>query len=272
MLRSGRFTVGRKVLRRRRASLIWWVLGMVGMVGLLAVAYPTVRDNSELDRTFADLPPGVLAILGLGEGDLLTSPVGYLNSQFFANVLPVMLLIFAVGVAAWSVSGDEAAGTLELLLANPVGRVRVALERVVAMVVLLAGLTLVCAATLAVLAPSTGLDDGLPAARMLAATVACALLALAFAAMAFAVGAATGSRPLALGVASAGAAGGYLVEGLSQQVPALRPLRVVNPWHWLLDGDVLNQGLGWDAWGPPVIATVALVAAGTAGFARRDLR
>jgi hypothetical protein len=46
----------RQAVRRRRTSLLWWSLGLVGVVGLLAVAYPTVRDNRELDRTFAGLP------------------------------------------------------------------------------------------------------------------------------------------------------------------------------------------------------------------------
>lgn len=101
----------RQAVRRRRTSLLWWSLGLAGVVGLLAVAYPTVRDNHELDKTFAGLPPGVQGLLGLGGQITLTSPVGYLNSQFFANLLPVMLLVFAVGVAPWAISGDEAAGT-----------------------------------------------------------------------------------------------------------------------------------------------------------------
>jgi hypothetical protein len=33
-----------------------------------------------------------------------------------------MLLFFTAGLAAWSVAGDETAGGLELLPANPVGR------------------------------------------------------------------------------------------------------------------------------------------------------
>ena len=166
-----------QAVRRRRTSLLWWSLGLVGVVALLAVAYPTVRDNAELDRTFAGLPPEVQGLLGLGGQATLTSPVGYLNSQFFANLLPVMLLVFAVGVAAWAISGDEAAGTLELLLANPVGRGRVAAERAGALVVLVAALAAVCGAALIAMSPAAGLEKGVPAGRLLAATLACALLA-----------------------------------------------------------------------------------------------
>jgi ABC-2 type transport system permease protein len=265
-------TIVSHALRRRRASLLWWSIGLVGLAALLAVAYPTVRGNAELDRTFANLPPGVEALLGLGNGNLLTSPAGYLDSQFFANILPVTLLIFAVGMAGWSVAGDEAAGTFELLVTNPISRVRVALARLGALVILLAALTAITAATLVALAPATGLSKGLPTERLVAATVAAALLALVFAGVAFALGAATGNRPAALATASALAVTGYIIEGLAHQVPALQPLRVGNPWHWLLSTDPLRHGLTWQAWALPIAVTLLLVAASLPRLARRDLR
>jgi ABC-2 type transport system permease protein len=258
-------------LWRRRTSLLWWALGLVAVTGLLAVAYPTVRDNAELDKTFAGLPPSVQALLGLGGGLTLTSPAGYLNSQFFANLLPVMLLVFAVGAAGWTVAGDETAGTLELLLANPVSRARVAAARAGALALLVAALTATCALALAAMAPAAGLDQGLPALRLIQATVASGALALVFAAVTFAVGAATGSRPVALGVATSLAVFGFVIEGLAEQVGALRPVRAASPWHWLLGNDPLQHGLAWQAWALPLGVGALLMLLGTLRFARRDL-
>jgi ABC-2 type transport system permease protein len=260
-----------RMLYRRRAGLAWWGLAVVGMCALLAVAYPTVRGNNELDKTFANLPSGVEALLGLSGGAGLTSPAGYLDSQFFANILPVMLLVFAVAGAAWSIAGDEAAGTLELLLANPISRVRVALARFAALVALLAVLAALCVLALVALAPPTGLSHGLPATHLAAATLSSALLALTFAAVAFAVGAASGRRSAALAVAASVAVAGYVLEGLSQQIHALHPVRAVNPWHWMLGPDPLRHGLTWHVWLPPAMAIVALVAVGLPRLARRDL-
>lgn len=257
---------------RRRVGMLWWSLGLIGFAALLALAYPTVRGNTALDQTFAGLPPGVLAALGLDPSSALTSPVGYLNSQYFANVLPALFLIFAVGIAAWSISGDEAAGTLELLLANPVTRVRVAAERAGALVVQLTILTVVAAATLVILAPLVGLDTGLGADRLVAATVASALLALTFAAVAFGIGAASGRRSPAIAVVAALAVAGYVIEGLAAQVPALRPIRAASPWHWALGSAPLRHGLTWQTWVLPLVVSLVLLALGTAAFARRDLR
>jgi ABC-2 type transport system permease protein len=258
-------------LWRRRSNTTWWALAVAGLCALLAVAYPTVRDNNELDKTFANLPPSVQALLGLSGGNLLSSPTGYLDSQFFANILPVMLLVFANGLAAWSVAGDETAGTLELLLANPIGRTRVALARLVALVLLLVALAIVCTLSLIALAPVTGMNKGLSAGHVAAAAVAASLLALTFAAVAFAVGAATGNRPAALGAAAALAVAGYVLEGLAQQVHALRPIEAVNPWHWFLASDPLRQGLAWPSWTLPIVATAVLVVIGLPRLARRDL-
>jgi ABC-2 type transport system permease protein len=261
-----------QVAHRRRVSLAWWALAVAGMCALLAVAYPTVRNNHELDSTFANLPPGVEALLGLSGGNLLTSPAGYLDSQFFANILPVMLLVFSVGLATWAVAGDETAGTLELLLSNPISRVRVALARFAALALLLAVLAGVCLIALLALARPTGLDRGLTTGGLLAATLGAALLALTFAAVAFAVGAATGSRPAALATAAAVAVAGYLLEGLSQQVAGLRATRAVNPWRWLLASDPLRHSLSWHTWLPPVVAILLLTALSLPRLARRDLR
>ena len=261
-----------QMIVRRRASTAWWALGLVAFAALLAIAYPTVRGNSELDKTFAGLPPGVQAALGLDPGSSLTAPIGYLNSQYFANVLPALYLGFAIGVAAWSIAGAEAAGTLELLLANPVSRRRVALERAAGLVLLLGALTAASTAALAILAPPTGLARGLPVGHMAAATVATALMALTFASVTFCAGAATGRRSLATSLAAALAVAAFVVEGLAAQIKVLQPVRAASPWHWALGTDPLRHGLSWESGLVPIAVSAALVLAGLLALSIRDLR
>lgn len=259
-----------QVVWRRRFALLWWSLGILAADGLLAVAYPTVRDNNELDKTFAGLPPAVQAALGLQAG-ALTSPAGYLNSQYFANLLPILLLVFAIGLGAWAISGDEGGGTLELLLSNPISRIRVSIERALALVLTLGLLTAVGGLGLVALAPLVGLDRGLGSDRVLEASIATGLMALTFASVAFAIGAASGSRRGAIAVASALAVALFMIEGLAEQVRVLQPIREGSPWHWLLGTDPIRQGLLWHSWVLPLAATASLVILGTAVFARRDL-
>ena len=146
------------------------------------------------------------------------------------------------------------------------------MARLAAVVLLLAGLAAVCVGALVALAPATGMTKGLPVTRVAAATIAAGLFALTFATVAFAVGAATGSRPAALGAAAALAVAGYVLEGLSQQIHALHPVGAVNPWHWLLAGDPLRHGLTWRTWAPLVAAPLILAVVSLPRLARRDLR
>ena len=259
-----------QVLWRRRFWLIWWSLGFLAADALLAIAYPTVRDNKELDQTFSGLPPGVQAALGLQAG-AITSPAGYLNSQYFANLLPILLLVFGIGLAAWCIGGDEGAGTLELLLENPISRMRLAIERSAALAAELAIATTVAGLGLTGLAPLTGLTNGLGLEKILEAAIATGLLALTFAAFALAVGAATGSRGAALSIAAAIAVGLYMIEGLAEPVKILGPIREASPWHWLLGTDPIRHGLLWQSWALPVAVSAALIVAGSLAFARRDL-
>ena len=260
-----------QVLWRRRFPLMWWSLGVLGADALLGVAYPSIRDNSELDKTFAGLPPGVQAALGLQAG-LITSPAGYLNSQYFANLLPILLLVFAIGLAAWSIGGDEGAGTLELLLANPISRLRLSMERSGALALEVAGLTAVAGLGLVALAPATGLSKGLTPDRILEATIAAGLFALTFAAVSFAIGAATGSRSAAISISAALAVALFMIEGLAEQVRVLGPIREASPWHWFLGSDPIRQGLLWQSWVLPLAVSIAAILLGSLVFTRRNLR
>jgi ABC-2 type transport system permease protein len=257
-----------QTFKGRRLALLWW---SIGLVGLYVLAFPTLRHNEALDKTFAHLSPSVKTLLGLGDGNSITSPVGYLNSQLYANVLPMILLVFSVALAAWSIAGDESSGTLELLLANPISRTRVAAARALAIVAMPLALSLVCGVALEAMAPLVALDHGVPLGRIALAAVANALLALVFAAVAFAIGAATGRRTIAICASAGLTVLGYVLVGIAQQVSVLRPLKAVNPWHWMLTTDPLAQGFGWEAFLLPITVSAVLFAIGTMRFASRDL-
>ncbi len=132
----------RQLLKDRRRSLLWWSVAIAALAVITGASYPTVKDfGSGFDELMEQLPEGVAELLGAGGGRV--SPEGYLNSQLYSNNFPILLLVFGIMIAAWTVAGAESEGTLEPLLANPVSRTRVALERFCGMSILLAVLTFV---------------------------------------------------------------------------------------------------------------------------------
>jgi ABC-2 type transport system permease protein len=266
-------TITARLLRDRTRGLVGWSLGMVAIVVLTVAFYPAVKDQGEiLDQMINAMPDALKAAVGYDAAVPLTSPAGYLNARLFAILAPVLAVIFAIGLGAQAVGGLEEAGQLEPLLANPVTRVRVALERYAAGVALLAVLIAVLAASTVGLSAPFGALDGVSLGGLAGACAAAGCLALLHGSVAFAVGAATGRRSPAIAAASSVAVGGYLVQSLHSVTEALDPLRFVNPWHWYLRRNMLAEGVPLDAIVVPLAVSAVLLAAGVLAFRRRDLR
>jgi ABC-2 type transport system permease protein len=258
-----------KTLRDLSRGFLWWSAGLGGLVALMVSVYPTVRDNPELNRLVQQYPEALKAFISFGGAVDYVSGAGYLGSELFSFMIPLLFLIAAIGNGAGAIAGEEERGTLELLLAHPVGRRRVGAEKLGAMVVEVAGLAAVLWLALWIGASAT--DLGVSPGHLAAACASAGFLALAFGSLAFMIGAATGHRVLAVGLATAAAAAAYLVNSLAGLVEALRPAQKASPFYHYAASDPLRHGLAADH----VLILVAIVAAtaavGLAVFDRRDV-
>jgi ABC-2 type transport system permease protein len=168
--------------------------------------------------------------------------------------------MMAVAAGARAIAGDEEAGTLELLLAHPVSRTRLLLERfgALAAAVTLLGL-IVWAATVVVVIAA---DMGIGADRLAAATLGLVLLALGFGTVALAAGALLGRRGLTLGITATVAVAAWLANTVAPQVDALKGVQQWSPFHYYLGGDPLRTGV--DLGHLAVLAAIPLVMVGLA--------
>src|SRR5512146_735571 len=124
-----------KTLRDARRAIGWWSLGLIAMAALMIAVYPTVRDNPDLNRMVEDYPDALKAFIAFG-GDLdYVSGAGYLGSELFSFMVPLLLLVAAIGAGARALAGEEERGTLDLLLANPLSRRRLVLDKLAALTV-----------------------------------------------------------------------------------------------------------------------------------------
>ena len=107
-------------------------------------------------------------------------------------------------------------------------------------------------------------------AGLVAAVASQTLLAVLFGGVAMAVGAATGRRGLATGVAAAAAVAAYLVHSLAPLAEALAWLQRLSPIWWATGNDPLQHGLGVGLL-LPLAVLGAVLAVGGRLFTRRDL-
>jgi beta-exotoxin I transport system permease protein len=258
-----------KTLRDARRAIGWWSLGLIATAALMIAVYPSVRDNPDLNKMVENYPDAFKAFLGLGENVDYTSAVGYLNSELFAFMVPLLLLIAAIGAGARATAGEEERGTLDLLLANPISRRRLVLEKLAALAAEIAILASVL--WLALLVGIEAIGMNISPARLAAATLAAALLAFAFGAIALFLGAALGRRGAAIGIAAAGAVAAYLISSLAELVDFLKPLRGASPFYHYTANDALRAGLAVEHIGFLLLLGVAAVVAALIAFQRRDL-
>jgi ABC-2 type transport system permease protein len=262
--------VAKRLWTDRRRSFMWW--SFAALASMFHVAfYPSFRKNgSAIDQLYQQMPQSMRRMFGGGDGISFGSPAGFLHSEVFSTLLPIVLLIFAIGFGARALAGAEEDGTLEFTMANPVTRSRFALERYVAMAGMIFGLGGVYTLGLLALAPPFGLLDGVSIPKLIAACFAATCLALLHATIAFAVGGAWGGRARATSVAAGVAVLGYVIFGLVNANVA-RPLRFLSPFYWYLSRNVIVRGLPLEAVLIPLGLSLVLAAGAIWGFRHRDL-
>ncbi len=214
------------------------------------------------------MPPEMRAMFSADAADLST-PTGYLNVELFTFMLPLIVMAITITGGGGATAGEEERGTLELLLANPVGRWRVVVEKAIGSwlmaAILCAGIWVALAVTARIVPVDVALD------RIAAALVGVWLLACAIGSATLLVGALTGRRMLAMAAGLAVAVAGFFLNALAPLSDVLKPWRALSPHYHYIGNDPLANGL--DAGHALVLAALSVVLVGLAAlvFERRDL-
>lgn len=243
---------------------------MMALAAVTIAFVPSVRNDAEsFTDLYESLPEGLLAVFGIDDSAALVTPAGLVNSRMYTGIGPVIMAVFGIGVGTAAVAGEEDRGTLNLLLAQPISRTRLVLEKFAAAVVLTVIICLGILATLVIANPLVDLEFS--AANMIAANIGLALVTLVFAAFSLAIGAATGRRGLTVGISAATTVTAFFVNGLAALVDSLTWAQKLSPFFWLQGPNRLTNGFspGYSALALAVTAAFVLVA--VVGFNRRDV-
>jgi beta-exotoxin I transport system permease protein len=248
---SANFEITTLDLSFRRKALVSFTVGLVLYVVVVVALYPSFKDSAELDNLTKN-SPGVAALFGISGS--LTSPVGWMNANVWANFFPLVILLLTISYGASAIAGQEKDGHLELVLSLPFSRRRVVVQKLGA---LSCQALILCFFTfLAVLIGRWfALNFGIW--ELTTATVGVLLLGIDFGLLALAIGAGTGNRGLALGIASTVAAASYLVSSMAPVVSWLDPAKYLSLFYWSVGDNQLQDGLSLVAFA--VLAGVGLV-------------
>lgn len=257
-----------KTLRDQRRGLLWWLLSIVLLVLMYAAIWPGIRDQPSMNDFLATLPEAYRSLFAASGADMST-PTGYIQIELMSFMGPLVVLIYGITAAVGAIAGEEDRRTMDLLLANPVSRTRVLLEKMAAAT--LGILLLTAALGTALVLEGRIFDMDLPPAKVAAAMLHLALLGLVFMALALALAALTGHVALSRSVPVAVAVVTYLVNGLGPMVAWLEPLQRYSPFYQYIAHDPLRTGVSGPAAAVALATAVALVLLAVWGFRRRDV-
>ena len=201
--------------------------------------YPSIRSTG-IQRAIAAYPKELKAFFGGAAAFDLSTGRGYLQVELFSLVVPALLTIAAIAFGAATIAGEQERGTLDFLLACPLTRGRVVLEKALGAGVTVGALSGVVFIVIVGLNPVDGLGVGV--GNLAAACIGAALVAYGFGLTAMLAGAASGSRGVAIGVAAALFVTSYLVTGLAQLVSWLEPARELSPLFHATGTQPLEHG------------------------------
>jgi putative exporter of polyketide antibiotics len=259
-----------KTIRDSRLAFIIaaGVLGgmMIAAGAAVGSVFPTPESRQEVDKLVATIPSSMSGLFG--------NPVkvGTLGGVMNWKYGP----FFALGTGLWSIlalsgtlAGEASRGSLDIVASSPVGKRRVALEKLTAhltLVGLAMAILALCAWAAATIYGDASLGDAIPPLSAIGFALWVGFIALAFGGLSFAL------APLLGRSGSAGVAGAAMVVAwVSNGYSALAPIAFFSPFHWTANHVALVGQYDWPALALVGVVAAILLVAGVEIFARRDL-
>ncbi len=236
------FAIAKWTLWQRRWSTMWWSVGVAFFIFINMALYPSFKDQAgELQKSFENLPDTAVQLFG-GSTDFF-SPVGFLNSQIFFIMMPLLLGILAIGLGSSILAREEQDHTIESLLARPVSRARLLAGKTMAAVAIVTIVTLISLALTIFTAIAVDIDIAI--VRLTEVTFVCWLLALSFGVVALLLTSFGKVRSASMGVASVFALGGYIVSSLAGTIDWLEIPSKIFPFHYYQSEAILRGTYEW---------------------------
>ena len=249
-------------VRLRMRSTVLTGLGMASVILMVGALFPAVGDSIGK----LDLPKGVSELLGGADYATIT---GWMRSEIGAVYGPLVIAATAITAAAGSTAGEEESGILGLVLAHPIGRSRLVLEKAGAVAV---GVLVIAAGTwLGLVVGVAVAGGGIGVGHQAALAVHLAFFGFASGAVALALAGITGRRAVAAGGAAAFAVIGFLINGFAPLVNGVSWLKYASPFYYYAGHDPLGSGIHLGDLAMLAAATAALTAIAALSFRRRDL-
>jgi ABC-2 type transport system permease protein len=261
-----------KTLRdsRRAILLVGGVLGLllIGVSAAIVTEFSTPASRRELEAVVAAVPP---ILQGLAGPVINVGTLGGYLSYKYGTFFPLIASLWSILALSGTLAGEARRGSLEFVVAAPMSRRRVALEKLAGhLAAVVIATLLVFVALLVVGRMGTLPGDEIPATFAAGYALWLGAISLAAGGLAFAAAQFVG-RGSAIGIAGAVMFGGFILNGYRNAIPELAPFADLTWWGWSAHHVPLAGQFDWTAVAIVAIVAVALLVVGVEAFVRRDI-
>jgi ABC-2 type transport system permease protein len=254
-----------KSLYEKRWSTIGWIIAIVAMTALSTLLFPTFKES--FGESFQEIPESMKAFFG--DASTYQTLGGFVDVQVIAQMV-FLTIIMAVIVGSGFIAGDEGEGTLQSLLAQPIKRSSVYVQKFLALFIITALVSSMI--FVAVFISGLIINESMDWWRLAQATFGVWLITLVFGVAAFALGAITGKRALSGSVVGMLAFVTYIITSLAVGVDVLKTIDKISPFHYFNTPSIIANGLDWGNVIVLVSIIVVLSVFGFIRFTKRDIR
>lgn len=235
---------------------------------MAVIVGPLFNSLTDVLKQMGDkFPRALMAMIGFAD---MSTPEGWYTAEVFSLVAPGVVIFAGAYVGVRALAGEEAAHTMGILLANPIPRWRVVVEKAIAMEIVVA---IVAFGIFAGTYGGSLIGDlGLSPAKIAAACVHAFAIGIFFGAIALAAGAASGKKNNATYAVVGVALLAWAVNAFLPVNPDWAAFAKISPMYFYAANDPLVNGIHWGHLSVLVAGAAAFVGLAVALFERRDLR
>jgi ABC-2 type transport system permease protein len=233
---------------------------LIGVLDLLIYpSYSKQLKDFEMPEAFKAL---------VGEATSIASPQGFITAEYFSWI-PLLVIVVAIIAGTATIAGEESAGTLEFLLAQPVSRTRLLLQKAGALSLLITLVILLPYPFMLAMMLLTGFD--LSAMSLFATTMNIIPISLLFLYLALWCSAALPTRAAAAITSGGVVVVTFFLSTIGALVDVLDQPRKLSPFYWADSSHVLISGFDWLRAIGMLLVAGAFLALAVWSFQRREV-
>lgn len=229
-----------KTLYDKRGFIIGWTLGMLILAVLMASFFPAMRQEGGLDALVEGMPEALQGLVG-SLTDMQQFDT-YIASQLFDIRVPIIAGIMAIVLGLGLSTREEESGELRSLLALPISRTRLLIEKWLAMIVIF-GVTILGLIGGVYLSMPFLADAEMAHVDLWLLGLMTWLVTSVFGTITYGIGMASGHRGLAMLVSTVIIVGSFLLTTFAMAVDWLQPYEQWSLLHYFPAADIVRSGL-----------------------------